>query len=522
MDSTFLRYRLHHPVSEASVIGRSVCNKITLEMKLMNDSKVNLKAQSKLMVHNRKPPKYVHYPHRRKLRSDVVVYEITRRQSELIGGSQMDSVHGGPEPVGDGPLIDDANDLVIKEDEEHAVWDADELEAITSLFQWRIPQKPGKLNRERPLPLPLPYKFRPVGLPTVKTHVKITSLPPLSSRSMLSKQICKDPVFLINIAREIRSLPTEENVSLVLNKHSRFLQKGSLSLTIRELGHMGLPERALQTFCWVQKQPRLFPDDRILASTVEILARTHKLRFPVNLEKLIDLATGSVLEAMTRGLIRGGSLNLAWGLLMAARYGKRMLDPSIYAKLILEFGKNPDKHNFIVTLLEELGERADLNLNQQDCTAIMKICVRLGKFELVESLFNWYKQSGHTPSVVMYTTMIHSRYTEKKYREALALVWEMEDSNYLFDLPAYRVAIKLFIALNDLRRTVRYFSKLKEAGFSPTYDLYRGLINIYLVYGRLGKCKEVCTELELSGFTLDAQLRAQLLHVERNIISGRV
>ncbi|KAA8537401.1 hypothetical protein F0562_026911 [Nyssa sinensis] len=333
--------------------------------------------------------------------------------------------------------------------------------------------------------------------------------------SQLSKQVYKNPSFLLDLAKDIRSLPSEENVSTVLMKWAPFLRKGSLSLTIRELGHMGLPERALQTFCWAQKQPQLFPDDRILASIVEVLARTRELKMPFNLEKFTSLASRTVIEAMVRGFIKGGSLKLAWKLLFVAKNGKRMLDSSIYAKLILELGKNPDKHMLVLTLLQELGEREDLNLGQQDCTAIMKVCARLGKFEIVESLFNWFKESGCDLSVVMYTTVIHSRYSNKKYREALALVWEMESSNCLFDLPAYRVVIKLFVALNDLSRTVRYFSKLKEAGFSPTYDIYRDLFTIYMVSGRVSKCKEVCKEAEMAGFVLDKQIKSQLLHLQR-------
>ena len=47
------------------------------------------------------------------------------------------------------------------------------------------------------------------------------------------------------------------------------------------------------------------------------------------------------------------------------------------------------------------------------------------------------------------------------------MVWEMEASNCLFDLPAYRVVIRLFVALSDLSRAVRYFSKLKKQVFAP-------------------------------------------------------
>ncbi|RDX73984.1 Pentatricopeptide repeat-containing protein, partial [Mucuna pruriens] len=381
------------------------------------------------------------------------------------------------------------------------VWESDELEAISSLFEGRIPQKPGKLHRERPLPLPVPYKLRPLGLPTPKPLLKLTAPAVVSSRASMAKKVYKSPRFLVGLAREISRLGPDEDVSKILGKWVQFLRKGSLSLTIKELGHMGLPERALQTFLWAQNQPHLFPDDWILASTVEVLARNHELKIPFNINQYTGLASRDVLEAMIRGFIKGGNLRLAWKVLVVARRDKRMLDSSIYAKLILELGKNPDRHRHVLPLLDELGDRDELNLSQQDCTAIMKVCVKMGKFDVVESLFSWFKQSGCQLSVVMFTSVIHSRYTEKKYREALAVVWEMEASNCLLDLPAYRVVIKLFVALNDVSRAMRYFSKLKEAGFSPTYGLYKDMLQIYMASERIAKCKEICKEAEIAATT---------------------
>lgn len=464
----------------------------------------------------RRQPKYLRYPRRPKSPPDFGVNLFLKKISEK--DSSLTDLEDSRKPYLAEEEVDEEEEQKEDDTEQGAnidvAWDQDEIEAISSLFQGRIPQNPQKF-RERPLPLPLPCNLRPLGLPTPKKHIKSASPRAVSYRASLSKQMYKNPRVLIGIAKEIRSLSSEEDVSVTLNKWARFLRKGSLSLTIRELGHMGLPERALQIFCWAQKQPQLFPDDRILASTVEVLARNHELKLPLDLENFAGLASRGVIEAMARGFVRGGSLHLAWKLVQVAKDGKRMLDPSIYSKLILELGKNPDKHMLVVSLLEELGEREYLNFSLQDCTAIMKICVRLGKFDIVESLFNWFKQSGHDPSVVMYTTLIHSRYSEKKYREALAVVWEMETSNCLFDLPAFRVVIKLFVALNDLQRTARYFSKLKEAGFSPTYDIYRDLIRIYVVSGRLAKCKEVCKEAETAGFKLDRETTSQLLQFER-------
>ncbi|KAK7324530.1 hypothetical protein VNO77_28161 [Canavalia gladiata] len=459
-------------------VGRTLCRY----------ERITLAAHSK---RRRRPPKNLRYPSRPKQPPEFGVNLFLKKPSIMSEPTEEDMDEGPHEE----------NDENIG-----AVWGSDELEAIASLFQGRIPQKPGKLNRERRLPLPLPYKLRPMGLPTPKPLVKLAAPSVVSSRASMAKKVYKSPRFLVGLAREISRLGPDEDASKILGKWVQFLRKGSLSLTIRELGHMGCPERALQTFLWAQNQPHLFPDDWILASTVEVLARNHELKVPFSIDQFTSLASRGVLEAMIRGFIKGGNLRLAWKVLVVARRDKRMLDSSIYAKLILELGKNPDRHRHVLPLLDELGERDELNLSQQDCTAIMKVCTKMGKFEVVESLFSWFKQSGCQPSVVMFTSVIHSRYTQKKYREALAVVWEMEASNCLFNLLAYRVVIKLFVALNDLSRAMRYFSKLKEAGFSPTFGLYKDMLQIYMASGRIAKCKEICKEAEIAGFKLDKHL----------------
>ncbi|KFK33418.1 hypothetical protein AALP_AA5G010100 [Arabis alpina] len=392
--------------------------------------------------------------------------------------------------------------LQEQEPEDTIIWEPQEIEAISSLFKQRIPQKPKNPTRIRPLPLPQPHKLRPLTLPTPKNNIKSSSM-------------YKDPTFLISLAREIKSLPERANVSIVLNKWVSFLRKGSLSTTIRELGYMGLPERALQTYHWAEKHSHLVPDNRILASTIHVLAKHHELKL---LKFDNSLASKNVIEAMIRGCIEGGWLNLARKLILIAKSNNRVLDSSVYVKMILEIAKNPDKYHLVVALLDELKEREDLRLSQQDCTSVMKICVKLGRFELVECLFEWFKESKREPSIVMYTMMIHSRYSEMKYREAMSVVWEMEESNCLLDLPAYRVVIKLFVALDDLGRAMRYYSKLKEAGFAPTYDIYRDMLSVYTASGRLVKCKEICKEVEDAGLRLDTDTSFRLSQLEKQTI----
>ncbi|CAA7043723.1 unnamed protein product [Microthlaspi erraticum] len=414
-------------------------------------------------------------------------------------------------PITQSDNDDDDDDDHEPADDDSDVWEPNEIEAISSLFQKRIPQNPSKPVpvRVRPLPLPQPHKLRrPPSLPTPKRNIKPSSP---------SKQVHKDPIFLIGLAREIKSLPSpKSNVSLVLNKWVSFLRKGSLSTTIRELGHMGLPERALQTYRWAENHPHLFPDNTILASTVQVLATHHELKL---LKFDNSLASKNVIEAMIKGCIEGGWLNLARKLILISKSNNRILDSSVYVKMVLEIAKNPDKYHLVALLLEELKDREELRLSQQDCTSVMKICVKLRRFEVVESLFDWFKESNREPSVVMYTTMIHSRYSEEKYREAMSLVWEMEESNCLLDLPAYRVVIKLLVALDDLGRAMRYYSKLKEAGFAPTYDIYRDMISVFTASGRLMKCREICKEVEDAGLRLDSDTSFRLLQLQKQTMS---
>ncbi|KAF9607952.1 hypothetical protein IFM89_003872 [Coptis chinensis] len=481
-----------------------------VELRNSHFSRLTVMAQSKAGHSQRKLPKNLRYPRRAKVTPEPKGSLYLKKKKVIdIEPFRMGFEYSEKPELMDKNAESDGNGNDDDENGDDLKWSTDELDAISSLFQGRIPQKPGSLNKERPLPLPLPYKLRPLGLPMPKKHVRRAC----PSRASVCDQVYKNPNFLIHLAREIKSLDADKDVCDVLNRWVRFLRKGSLSLTIRELGHMDLPERALQTYCWAQEHPHLFPDDRILASTLEILARTRQLKKPFDLEKYTISASRSVIEALARGFIRGGSFSLARKLLLVAKANKRTLDPSIHAKLIWELGKNPDKYRLVLKLLNELAEMNDLKLNQQDCTAVMKVCVRLGKFEIVESLFKWFKESGRDISIVMYTTLIHSRYSEEKYREAMTLVWEMEGLNFLFDLPAYGVVIKLFVTLNDVSRAARYFSRLKEARFAPTYDIYRDLIKVYAASGRLAKCKELCKEVEMVGYKLDKQTESLLLQM---------
>ncbi|XP_078445955.1 tetratricopeptide repeat (TPR)-like superfamily protein isoform X2 [Wolffia australiana] len=434
----------------------------------------------------RKLPKNLRHPRRAKLPPDLA---ISRAPAEKIETEEE------------------------SEELDPAVWSPEEIRAISSLFERRIPQKPLKTPPQQPPP----RRPRLPQAPSPKHHVRAAARQNLTARSPLISRVCKNPETLIQIAREIADLPPEQDASVVLENWGRFLRKGSLSMTIKELGHLGMAERALQTLCWAQTQRSLFPDDKILASAVEVLARNKKLKLGAPMETYLSTTSRTVMEAMARGFIRAGNVDLTRKIILFVRDNQRVLDAGVHAKLILEVGRNPDRLRLAEVLLDELAERDDLDLRPQDCTSIMKICIKLGMFEAVESLFDWFKRTKGNPGVVMYTTVVFGRWRSGEVRAAMAAVWEMEERDMLLDLPAYRVVIRLCVALGDLARAARYFSRLKEAGFAPTYDIYRDMIRAYAAAGRAAKCRQICRELEAAGLTLDGTAKKLLLQVDDNL-----
>ncbi|KAK3151977.1 hypothetical protein QOZ80_2BG0152810 [Eleusine coracana subsp. coracana] len=422
------------------------------------------------------------------------------------------------------PFPDDARGSAAMELEdeegEDSGWSQDEMDAISALFDRPMRQKPpNPRKKHRALPLPLPHKTRLPIAPAPKQQIRLAARASLSSRAPFSDRARKSPEFLIGIAREIAALPPDRDASSVLDRWARFLRKGSLSLTIRELGHMGLPDRALQTLCWAQRQPQLFPDDRVLASAVHVLARFDRLKKVESssssssaLEECVPTASRAVLEAMATGFVRAGKIGLTRRLLDLARINGRTLGAGVYVKLMVEAARTRDGYGLAAALVDELGDRPEItDLKPQDCTAVMKVCVKLRRFAAVESLFTWFKEFG-APTVVMYTTVIHSRCREGRHREAMALVWEMERAPQcrLLDLPAYRVIVNLCVALGDHERALRYLSRMEEDGFVPTADMYDSLIQGYEAAGRLAKCRQLVREADSAGLKLNRRLLSRL------------
>ncbi|MCO5569184.1 hypothetical protein L7F22_022894 [Adiantum nelumboides] len=290
------------------------------------------------------------------------------------------------------------------------VWTAEQLDIVTALLRTR--PKPFPVDRP-PLPPRVLPTHRPVGLPARRLHLPKSTFPP-----------AKHKRFLANLATQISKLPPHAQASDILHRIQHLLICGSLSATIRELGQLNLPLRALETIEWQQQYSHLWPDERALCAALEVLAKAGKEGIAWAL--LHAHAPQSILafEALAQGLIAASLLDRALLVKGKAESSGLVVSQGVYAEMIL-LSSRLNKFKEMRKLIEELGTFTELQLGLEHCTSVMAACRKAQMYDAVLGLFQWWKQTGFLPNIVMYQIVMTTLSDLGKHRDALALYWEM-------------------------------------------------------------------------------------------------
>jgi len=127
-----LSHQLRQPPCGSMIFMQNVAKLPLVKRKWVDVSRANLKVHLNTVICQRKPPKYLRYPRRNKLPDDSGIVILRKPESEVKDHSEAD-VSGD---LVDGAIDDESNDESGQEDKS-LIWQADEVEAISSLFQWR-------------------------------------------------------------------------------------------------------------------------------------------------------------------------------------------------------------------------------------------------------------------------------------------------------------------------------------------------------------------------------------------------
>ncbi|KAH7427927.1 hypothetical protein KP509_10G067400 [Ceratopteris richardii] len=178
-----------------------------------------------------------------------------------------------------------------------------------------------------------------------------------------------------------------------------------------------------------------------------------------------------------------------------------IIGQGLYSELVL-LAARLNKVKEMKLLVEELGSFGELQLGLEHCTSIMAACRKSHMHDAVLSLFEWWKQAGFLPNVVMYQIVMTSLLDMGKPREALAIYWEMGKRGFAPHLPVYTALIDICVELKDVHRALRMLSHMKESNITPTGNIYKKLIKLCNQDGRFGKAKELAEAMRKEGLPI--------------------
>lgn len=374
-----------------------------------------------------------------------------------------------------------------QEEEGASGWTSEQLDIVSALLQ----RRPRQFSANRPAPPAprCPSTHRSLGLPPVRyVRTHIISLP----------RPAKDKLFLTRLAAQISELPHGHHASHILHSCQHVLIRGSLSATIRELGHLGLPLRALETFEWQQQCTHLWPDERTLCASIQVLAEAQMEDKAWELLRTHAPTTPLAFQALTHGLTVAGLLHSA---LLAKKEAEKcgcFLSQGEYAELVL-LASRQNRMEDVRMLVQELGTFPELQLSLEHCTSIMAACRKACMYDAVLGLFQWWKHAGFLPNVVMYEIVITSLSSLGKHRDALAIYWDMEKNGCAPNLVAYTALFEVCTQLGDTSRALKLYSKMRDSNIAPTRPIYTNLIKLCCRDGRLGKAREFMEAMRKEG-----------------------
>eukprot|EP00250_Pteridium_aquilinum_P026798 c33606_g1_i1 orf=87-1400(+) len=422
-------------------------------------------------------------------------YAQAHRSCMLLGVPSSRTVtaaaSGGPSPSSSfSPFSEEEQARLVVERKQEEVWTSEQLDIVAALLQ--TPPRPFSANRPAPPAPRHPSKHRSVGIPVRHARTRISQTRP-----------AKDKRFLTRLATQISELPHGHHVSDILHAYQHVLIRGSLSATIRELGHLGQPLRALETFEWQQSCTHLCSDERTLCASIEVLAKAHMEEKAWDLLQEYAPASPLAFQALAHGLMQAGLLHRALLVKKSAENCGVLISQGMYAELIL-LASHLNKMKEVRTLVQELGAFPELQLTLEHCTSVMAACRKAQMYDAVLGLFYWWKHAGFLPNVVMYEIVITSLSSVGKHRDALAMYWEMEKNDCAPNLLAYTALFEVCVQLGDSLRALRLYARMRDSDIAPTYAVYKNLIKVCCSDGRLGKAKEFMGAMKKEGLWVES------------------
>ena len=203
-----------------------------------------------------------------------------------------------------------------------------------------------------------------------------------------------------------------------------------------------------------------------------------------------DVTINTVLDV----LIKAGEIKRAWDLFdnMKSIYGIEP-DKYSYSTIIkaLKYDLDPTKLEKAFGILEFLKNKTS-NLNDEIIfNCLLDVCVRLGKMDQAEKVFNEMKENKLSPSKITYAIMMKGFGQVYQLDRAFAIFDEMINNNVAPNEIIYGVLLNACVRSSNISKVTQVYQDILKRNIEMNVILYTTLIKAYTKVKDLNSAIEV-------------------------------
>jgi len=218
-----------------------------------------------------------------------------------------------------------------------------------------------------------------------------------------------------------------------------------------------------------------------------------------------DVTINTVLDI----LIKAGEIKRAWDLFdnMKSLYGIEP-DKYSYSTIIkaLKYDLDPTKLEKAFGILEFLKNKTSTINDEIIFNCLLDVCVRLGKMDKAERVFNEMKENKLSPSKITYAIMMKGFGQVYQLDRAFEVFEEMINNNIAPNEIIYGVLLNACVRSSNIAKVTQVYKDIKQRNIEMNVILYTTLIKAYT------KVKDLNSALEVYKTMLDDT------KVEKNIV----
>ncbi|CAM6082205.1 unnamed protein product [Calypogeia fissa] len=276
---------------------------------------------------------------------------------------------------------------------------------------------------------------------------------------------------------------------------------------LRELGNWGAWEKALGSFEWMLRQPRLCGEwsklSSIMISTLGRLGKVDLAQDVFNKAHLAGFGDNVyAFSALVSAYGRSGRCKEALEVFESMKKSGCKPNLITYNTIIDACGKGGVDLSKALEIFEEM-HREGVEPDRITFNSLIAVCSRGSLWEESQRVFAEMQRRGIEQDIFTYNTLIDAVCKGGQMELAASVVAAMRDKSISPNVVTYSTMIDGYGKVGCFDQAIHLHHEMKEANIHPDRVSYNTLVDIYAKLGRFEDALGTCNEMEKAGWKTD-------------------